>query len=62
LFSFILGEVSLLRGCAGFFQGLLGEFHVMHGACLFGLLNVSQAGLEPVADAAAVAAHKFFSV
>jgi hypothetical protein len=44
---------------AGLSWEWLGEFHVMHGAHLFGLPNVSQAGLEPAAVATAAAAHKF---
>jgi hypothetical protein len=33
-------KVSLPRGCAGLSRGWLREFHVMHGAHLFVLLNV----------------------
>jgi hypothetical protein len=40
-------------------MGLLGEFHVMHGTHLFGLSNVSQAGLEPAVAAVTVVALKF---
>jgi hypothetical protein len=40
-------KVSLLRGYAGLFQGWLGEYRMMLGAQLFGLPNVSKAGLEP---------------
>jgi hypothetical protein len=35
-------------GYAGLSQVWLGEYHIMLGAHLFDLLNVSQAGLEPV--------------
>jgi hypothetical protein len=35
-------------GYAGLSQGWLGEYHVMLGTHLFGLPNVSQAGLELV--------------
>jgi hypothetical protein len=40
---------------------VLGEFHMTRGAHLFGLPNVSQAGLEPAVVRAAVteAAHLF---
>jgi hypothetical protein len=57
---FGVGIVSLPRGCADLSWGWLGEFHVTHGAHLFGLLNVLQAGLEPVvASVVVVAALKF---
>jgi hypothetical protein len=35
---------------AGLSQGWLGEYYVMLGAHLFGMLNVSQAGLELLSD------------
>jgi hypothetical protein len=41
--------ICLPRGLCWFIPGWLGEYHVMLGAHLFGLPNVSQAGLEPVA-------------
>jgi hypothetical protein len=50
--------VSLPRGCAGLSQGWLGGYCVTLGTHLFGLLNVSLAGLEPV-EVTAVAAHQF---
>jgi hypothetical protein len=52
LFNFFLWGVSLPRGYAGLSQGWLGEYHVMLGAHLFGLPNVSQAGLELTVAAA----------
>jgi hypothetical protein len=56
-----LGGVSLPRGCVGLSQGWLGEFCEMRGTHLFGLLNVSQVGLEPVAAAAEAVATLMFS-
>jgi hypothetical protein len=48
------------QGLCWFIPGWLGEFHLMCDAHLFGLFNVSPAGLEPVAaSAVAVAALKF---
>jgi hypothetical protein len=51
------------QGLCWFFwgEGWLHEFHIMHDAHLFGLSNVSQAGLEPVAAAAVVVAALKFS-
>jgi hypothetical protein len=50
-----VGGFSLPRSCAGLCsQGWIGEFHVVHGAYLFVLSVDTQAGLEPVAVAAAV--------
>jgi hypothetical protein len=46
------GGVSLYGGYAGLSQGSLGEYHVMLGAHLFGMLDTSQAGLEPVSGGA----------
>jgi hypothetical protein len=45
---FFVGGFFLPTGFAGLSQEWLGEYHVTLGAHLFGLLNVSQAGLEPV--------------
>jgi hypothetical protein len=42
------GDVSLPRDLCWFILGWLGEYHVTLGAYLFGLPNVSQAGLELV--------------
>jgi hypothetical protein len=56
------GEKSVFPGnYAGLSQGCLGEYHVMLGAHLFGLPNVSHAGLEPVGAVAmmAASAHLF---
>jgi hypothetical protein len=55
-FQFIIYSVFLFFAggsvCAGDYAGLswrwLGEYHMMLGAHLFGMPNVSQAGLEPV--------------
>jgi hypothetical protein len=48
-FFFCRGERSLCPGgYAGLSQGWLGEYHMMFAAHLFGLPNVSQAGLELV--------------
>jgi hypothetical protein len=52
---FLQGGSFCPGGCADLSWRWLGEFHVTHGAHLFGLQNVSQAYLELVA----VAAHKF---
>jgi hypothetical protein len=59
--SFIWGGLVCLRGYAGLSLGWLGEFHVTHGAHLFGLLNVSQAGFGTVSGrvVVAMAAHNF---
>jgi hypothetical protein len=46
LFFFFLWGSVCAGGYAGLSQGWLGEYHVMLGAHLFGLLNISQAGLE----------------
>jgi hypothetical protein len=40
------------QGYAGLYQGWLGKYRIMLDAHLFGLQNVSQAGLEPAADVA----------
>jgi hypothetical protein len=61
VFQFFWGGVNLPRGCARLSQGWLEEFHVTCGAQLFGLLNVSQAGLEPAAAAVVVVAVLKFS-
>jgi hypothetical protein len=54
------GLFSLPRGCAGLPQAWLREFCMTHGTHMFGLLSVSQAGLEPAVSAAvAVAVLKF---
>jgi hypothetical protein len=56
--------VSLPGGYVGLSQGWLGEYCMMLGTHLFGLLNVSQGGLELVvvtAAAAAAAAAQLFS-
>jgi hypothetical protein len=50
-YSVFLWGVSLPIGCAGLSQGWLGEFYKNHGAHLFALSNVSQAGLEQAAAA-----------
>jgi hypothetical protein len=49
-FFFFVGESDCLRGNAGLSQGWLAEYCMMLGAHLFGLLNVFQTGLEPVAS------------
>jgi hypothetical protein len=62
-FFFLLGGRSVCPGgYAGLSQGCLGEYCVMLCAHLFGLPNVSQAGLElavAVVRVAAAAAHLF---
>jgi hypothetical protein len=47
-FFFFAWGISLPGGYAGLSQGW-GEYHVTLGAYLFGLLNVSQTGLESAA-------------
>jgi hypothetical protein len=51
-FFFCMG-FSTASGYASLSQGWLGEYHVILGAYLFGLLNVSQAGLEVASGSAA---------
>jgi hypothetical protein len=45
-FFLCFGRVSVCTGALWFTPGWLGERHMMLGAHLFGLLNVSHAGLE----------------
>jgi hypothetical protein len=49
VFIFCMDGSLCPRGYAGLSQGSLGEYHMMLGAYLFYLPNVSQAGLELVA-------------
>jgi hypothetical protein len=46
IFFFFAGGAVCPGGYAGLSQGLQGEYHVTLGAHLFGLLNISQVGLE----------------
>jgi hypothetical protein len=55
-FFFCRRGVSLPRRLCWFIPGWLGEYYMMLGTHLFGLPNVSQTGLEPVASVALVAA------
>jgi hypothetical protein len=43
---FFLWGIRLLRGLCWFTLGVAGEYCVMLGAHVFGMSNVSQAGLE----------------
>jgi hypothetical protein len=53
LVFFFLQGVSLHKGYAGLSQEWLGEYWMVLGIYLFGLLNVSQASLEPVSGSGA---------
>jgi hypothetical protein len=46
-------------GCTGLSQGWLVEYCMAVGTHLFGLMNVSQAGLEPAAEVVVAAVHLF---
>jgi hypothetical protein len=58
-FFFFAGWSACPVGYADLSEGWLGKYHVMFGAHLFGLLNVSWAGLELAVAVVMAAAHLF---